>query len=77
MNMPLFDYKCEQCFKIEENVLIDVSDVKSEYKCKACGGFMMRQFPHSSFQLKGGGWYKDSYQKPSAETKPKPNNTEA
>lgn len=62
--MPIHDYKCEQCFELEENVLQDISDLKKEYRCKTCGGFMIRQFPQAAFQLKGGGWYKDLYQKP-------------
>lgn len=61
--MPIHDYKCEHCFKLEENILQDISDLKKEYRCKTCGGFMIRQFPQSTFQLKDGGWHKDLYQK--------------
>lgn len=59
--MPLFDFKCEQCHKLKENVLTEATE--TELRCE-CGGFLIKQFPHSNFQLKGGGWYKDSYNKP-------------
>lgn len=64
--MPIFDYKCEKCFNLEENVLTDMG--VSEYRCKTCGGFMIKQFPQSSFRLKGDGWAKDLYTKKASNT---------
>lgn len=57
--MPLFDYKCEQCNRLEEDVL----NAPKEYRCSECGGFMIQQFPHSNFYLKGEGWANTQYAK--------------
>lgn len=59
--MPLYNFKCEQCFHLEVDVL--VKDEKTEYRCPKCGGFMIRQFPLSNFYLKGEGWANTGYQK--------------
>jgi len=62
--MPIYDFKCEKCFSVEEDVLVESSI--TEYRCKRCGGFMIRLFTGGSFQLKGSGWYKDGYAKKEA-----------
>ena len=46
------------------DVLTDSSDTDLRM-CSKCGCGMKRDFSkNSSFKLKGGGWYKDGYQKP-------------
>lgn len=64
--MPVFDYKCEQCNHLEEDVL----NASNEYRCEKCGGFMERQFPHSNFYLKGEGWSNTQYAKHAKQTPP-------
>ena len=59
--MPLFEYRCEACAHLEE-VLQKHTDPAPE-SCPACGkaGTMAKAISLTSFQLKGGGWYKDLY----------------
>jgi len=59
--MPLFEYRCERCAHLEE-VLQKHSDPAPD-ACPACGerGTMAKAISLTSFQLKGGGWYKDLY----------------
>lgn len=64
--MPIYEYQCQLCGhpleelqKITDPVLVD---------CPECGKpGLQRLVSHSSFQLKGGGWYATDYKK---ETKP-------
>ena len=59
--MPLFEYKCQDCDKVDE-FLQKFSDPAPE-TCPSCGAqsAMHKVVSLSSFQLKGGGWYKDLY----------------
>src|SRR5688572_9076910 len=59
--MPIFEYRCAECDHIEE-VLQKHSDPAPE-TCPACGKqhTLSRELSVTSFQLKGGGWYKDLY----------------
>ena len=59
--MPLFEYRCETCEHLEE-VLQKHGD-PAPALCPACGaeGEMCKEISRTSFQLKGGGWYKDLY----------------
>ncbi len=59
--MPLFEYKCQDCDKVDE-FLQKFSDPAPEL-CPSCGAqsAMHKVVSLSSFQLKGGGWYKDLY----------------
>lgn len=59
--MPLFEYRCQACDHLEE-VLQKHTDPAPE-ACPACGkpGTMAKAISLTSFQLKGGGWYKDLY----------------
>lgn len=59
----LFDFKCEQCFYREEKFFKNKHEVLTEYRCPKCGGFMIKQFPHSNFYLKGKGWANTGYSK--------------
>lgn len=57
--MPIYEYACKKCGKVVE-VFQKVTD-KGPAKCEKCGGKLERVLSHTSFQLKGGGWYKDLY----------------
>jgi|SRR6218665_319700 len=59
--MPIYEYACSSCEKTID-VLQKTSDPAPE-TCSACGAqtSLSRVMSRSSFQLKGGGWYKDLY----------------
>ena len=77
--MPLYEYSCQSCHKTHE-VIRKFSDPPLA-RCPACGGKLARQITSTSFQLKGGGWYKDGYSTPRpdkpAEKKEEPKKAEA
>ncbi len=57
--MPIYEYACKKCGKVVE-VFQKVNDPPPK-SCEKCGGKLGRVISHTSFQLKGGGWYKDLY----------------
>lgn len=57
--MPVYEYGCTKC-KREFEYQQRMSDPPMK-KCEACGGKLERLISRTSFQLKGGGWYKDLY----------------
>lgn len=59
--MPLFEYRCAQCQHLEE-VLQKHGEPAPEV-CPSCGAqnALEKEVSLTSFQLKGGGWYKDLY----------------
>jgi putative FmdB family regulatory protein len=57
--MPIYEYECTKCGRIEE-VLQKFSD-KAVAKCKYCSGKLHKLISHSSFHLKGTGWYVTDY----------------
>ena len=57
--MPIYEYECTECGKIEE-ALQKFSD-KPLKKCRHCSGKLNKIVSHSSFQLKGTGWYVTDY----------------
>jgi putative FmdB family regulatory protein len=72
--MPIYEYECSKCGKIEE-ALQKFSD-KPLTKCKFCSGKLTKLVSQSSFHLKGSGWYVTDYaakgrdaSKPSQKTK--------
>ena len=62
--MPLYTYKCNQC-NFSDEVMIPVKKRDKTFPCEqeGCTGVMERDIDIPSFQLKGGGWYKDGYSK--------------
>ena len=72
--MPIYEFVCESCGRTVER-LQKLTDPPPD-ACPECGGRMAKIMSRNSFQLKGGGWYRDLYgssgdRKPSAaETKP-------
>jgi putative FmdB family regulatory protein len=57
--VPIYEFVCEKCGRIVER-LQGVNDGPPE-ACPECGGKMAKIMSRNSFQLKGGGWYKDLY----------------
>jgi putative FmdB family regulatory protein len=57
--MPIYEYECSKCGRIDE-VLQKFSD-KPLAKCKHCSGKLHKLISHSSFHLKGSGWYITDY----------------
>jgi len=57
--MPIYEYECVKCGKVDE-VIQKFSD-KPFSKCKRCSGKLHKLISHSSFHLKGTGWYATDY----------------
>lgn len=68
--MPIYEYECQSCgHRFEEWQKMSDKPVKVCPKCKARK--VEKLISHTSFQLKGGGWYSDLYssQKPGSSDK--------
>ncbi len=57
--MPIYEYQCAKCGKIEEAIQ-RFSD-KPLKTCNSCSGKLHKLISHSTFQLKGSGWYATDY----------------
>jgi len=57
--MPIYEYECEQCGKIEE-VLQKITDAPPK-GCSNCSGKLHKLMSRNSFHLKGSGWYVTDY----------------
>lgn len=57
--MPIYEYQCQECQSVFEDWQSGFED--REMECPHCGGRSQRLISHSSFHLKGGGWYADGY----------------
>ena len=78
--MPMYEYRCEKCGTFEATQRITDKPIG---KCPTCKGKVKKLISHTSFQLKGSGWYitdyarkgksgdgkSDDAAKPAAETK--------
>lgn len=78
--MPIYEYRCEKCGTFEATQRITDKPIG---KCPTCKGKVKKLISHTSFQLKGSGWYitdyarkgksgdgkSDDATKPAAETK--------
>ncbi|MFH0727156.1 MAG: zinc ribbon domain-containing protein [Pseudomonadota bacterium] len=62
--MPIYEYECRQCGKVEEAIQ-KFSD-KPLTTCKRCSGELSKLVSQSSFHLKGAGWFADGYSDKSA-----------
>lgn len=69
--MPIYEYECTKCGRIEE-VFQKLSE-KPLATCGHCSGSLHKLISHSSFHLKGSGWYVTDYasKKPSESSEPK------
>jgi putative FmdB family regulatory protein len=57
--MPIYEYECTKCGRVEE-VWQKFSD-KALETCKYCPGKLHKLISQSSFHLKGTGWYATDY----------------
>lgn len=57
--MPIYEYECQACGKLDEAIQ-KFSDAPLT-TCRHCGGKLHKLISHSSFQLKGSGWYVTDY----------------
>lgn len=57
--MPIYEYECSECGSIEE-AFQKISDAPLE-TCRQCQGKLNKIVSHSSFHLKGSGWYVTDY----------------
>jgi putative FmdB family regulatory protein len=57
--MPIYEYLCEKCGNRIE-VLQKITDEPLK-RCRSCRGKLEKVVSRTSFQLKGGGWYKTDY----------------
>lgn len=58
--MPIYEYLCKDCEQIFEEWQKDFSERVAA--CPICGGDAQRIISHTSFVLKGTGWYVTDYQ---------------
>jgi putative FmdB family regulatory protein len=57
--VPIYEYKCSKCGEIFE-AFQKITDLPLT-ACKFCKGKVEKLISHSSFQLKGSGWYLTDY----------------
>ena len=61
--MPIYEYACPKCGNFEMRQSISEDPLK---RCPTCKAKVTKIISASAFQLKGGGWYSDAYQKKSS-----------
>ncbi|EGB16185.1 regulatory protein, FmdB family [Pseudodesulfovibrio mercurii] len=66
--MPIYEYQCQSCHAVFEEWQSGFEE--HEMRCPECGGESKKLISHSSFHLKGGGWFADGYGGHSAGNKP-------
>ncbi len=62
--MPIYEYQCSKCGEIFE-AFQKISDAPLT-RCRECGAKLERLISHTSFQLKGSGWYLTDYARKSS-----------
>jgi putative FmdB family regulatory protein len=62
VKVPIYEYECESCGKRFE-ILQKFND-KPLTKCPDCGEKIHKLISHTSFVLKGTGWYVTDYARP-------------
>lgn len=62
-SMPIYIFYCEKC-QIDWEIRLPVDKYNEPQKCAECESSIKRIPAKTSFQLKGGGWFKDGYSKP-------------
>jgi putative FmdB family regulatory protein len=70
--VPIYEYRCSRCGEIFE-AFQKITDLPLT-KCRFCKGKVEKLISHSSFQLKGSGWYLSDYARKS---QPTPSSTSA
>jgi putative FmdB family regulatory protein len=59
--VPIYEYQCSKCGEVFEAFQKITDEPLS--KCKFCNSRVEKLISHSSFQLKGSGWYLTDYAK--------------
>lgn len=59
--MPIYEFECQKC-KGKKEFLTSNNHDSIPLKC-GCGGIYKKMISHSSFILKGSGWYATDYAK--------------
>jgi putative FmdB family regulatory protein len=62
--VPIYEYKCAHCGEVFE-AFQKITD-EPLTNCKFCNSSVEKLISHSSFQLKGSGWYLTDYAKKSS-----------
>ena len=62
--MPTYDYECESCKTVVEQVH-RISEKPKKSKCSCCGGKLIKLISTPTFVLKGEGWASSGYSKSS------------
>lgn len=57
--MPIYEYECTECGKIEE--ALQKFSGKPLQTCRYCSGKLQKLISQSTFHLKGTGWYATDY----------------
>jgi putative FmdB family regulatory protein len=57
--VPIYEYQCSKCGEIFE-AFQKITDLPLT-ECRFCHGKVEKLFSHTSFQLKGSGWYLTDY----------------
>jgi len=61
--MPIYEYECEACGERFDR-LRRMADADAPVSCPKCAAEQSkRRISGGNFELKGGGWFKDGYQK--------------
>lgn len=61
--MPIYEFRCEKCGRINVRSL-PISSKQDTVVCEKCGEYKAkRMISSSTFVLKGGGWYAEGYNK--------------
>ena len=58
--MPIYEYRCPVCGHVFEE-WVKLSEAHGQEPCPKCGELSPRMISHTSFVLKGGGWYVTDY----------------
>lgn len=74
--MPIYEYQCTKCGEVFEAFQKITDEPLSQ--CKFCKAKVEKLISHSSFQLKGSGWYLTDYaRRSSSGDSDKPKTTES
>ena len=57
--MPIYEYECQKCGEVTEVMQRITDDPLTT--CETCGGPIKRLISHTTFVLKGTGWYATDY----------------
>ncbi len=59
--MPIYEYRCKECHQVFEEWSKHFEEENVTHPCPVCRGVSTRIMSHTSFALKGNGWYVTDY----------------